>query len=1055
MGRSRGFTQQVRDALGRLNDPASLAIHPLAQEAARRAHPGQSAGEMLQAQLLAAIEQLRPVSADAARALAVSRRYQLVRLRYVEEHTVAQVCRALAVSETEYYRTHTQALDQIAMLVASSMGHSQTLTTADPNRPPRVAATDRPFGREPFRTPLVGRRAELAFLMEQFGAAASGDGGRMVAIGGDAGVGKTRLVEELGLWVQAQEGQLLVGRYLREGRAAYAPWVEALRPALQALRPQVLARMVHPYLRDLMQIFPELIRLPITEAPDTSPDVLTPADRRQRLHDGLASLLGVLADDRPAVLLLDDCHWAPSLAVLAHIARRLAGANVLLVATYRESELAAQPELAQSLNDLQRADLLTAITLRPLDEAETTTIIAHHFGTAAARLLAPHVFRATRGNPFFIEETLESLLERGVVQPKASGWAVTDGASIGLPESVQHLVRERVALLGRDGATTLAQASILGLEFPHRDLLGLASVDEEALASILARAITMRLLVDRSQGGVERYGFVDDQVKDALYQAIPLPQRRQWHRTAGQLLAERVGENDDQYLEELARHFVEGNDPERGAAYSFRAGRKAAAVYAWPQAVSYYRQALVLWDQMGGHAEQRAEVCLQLGDTTYRSTLDVSQGIRYLERALSFCQELRDQFRQGMVHLAIGREYANSANVLLRDQEQALGHFHLARAVFEALPESPQLCDVYGALADAHAFRFDGVELVSWAKRAVEIAERVDDLPRTVQTRSTLGAALAATGRVRAGLTRITRAYRLAMRHRLGIPADLALSHLCWINKTIDPRAVLVAVRRSTTHQTIPTLFWLPGSVLVACARTGDLAQGRRVLAALRKRVEASGQPQHGVVPAEVGFFLARCGEWEEAERLLLDAFQWAVASHDRSWEALVGGALAELYFLQRDYQRAEAYLVEAVGLRRRGGYVLGLVELLALLAELRVATGQLDAASQAVAEAKTILLRRDRWGRLAAAVDLAESVVDAARGRWTEAKVAAARALEHYRTHGLRWEEARAHESWGRAVAAAPSGYLEARGHLEQAAHLWDSMGAPAFADRCRTRLN
>src|SRR5207247_2476181 len=135
-----------------------------------------------------------------------------------------------------------------------------------------------------------------------------------------------------------------------------------------------------------------------------------------------------------------------------------------------------------------------------------------------------------------------------------------------------------------------------------------------------------------------------------------------------------AGANADPWLEELARHFIEGRDAEKGADYAYRAGRRADRLYAWSRSIPLYRTAAELWEKLGGHLQQLAAVYEQLGDASFKSTIDATHGLHYLERALALYEQLGDRRKQATIHSQIGREYAFGSNPATRDTEKGIGH---------------------------------------------------------------------------------------------------------------------------------------------------------------------------------------------------------------------------------------------------------------------------------------------------------------------------------------------------------------------------------------------
>src|SRR5262245_38228474 len=316
----------------------------------------------------------------------------------------------------------------------------------------------------PLGVPFVGRSAELEFLKVEYDRVAGGAGGRLLLISGDAGVGKTRLVRELGAYVLGKQGLFLEGHYLREGEAPYGPWVAALRAALRDLTPPELAQMAGPFGADLVPVLPELAGLADPALPGLPAG---PDDRRQRLYDAFAELIGGLARPCGLLLLLDDLQWAPGLTLLSHVARRLSSTRALIVGAYRGPELREQPALVRSWAELNRARLALHLTLLPFEEQETAELIGRYLGEAPAQELRGMLHRRAKGNAFFIEELLRSLVESGAVRARAdgSGWQVAAAVDLTLPESLKLAVEERVDRLGTLAKEVLTEASVFGQSF--------------------------------------------------------------------------------------------------------------------------------------------------------------------------------------------------------------------------------------------------------------------------------------------------------------------------------------------------------------------------------------------------------------------------------------------------------------------------------------------------------------------------------------------------------------------------------------------------------------
>jgi predicted ATPase/DNA-binding CsgD family transcriptional regulator len=908
----------------------------------------------------------------------------------------------------------------------------------------------------PGRTPLVGRTEELDYLQGTFDAAAAGRGGALVLLSGAAGVGKTRLALEAAAYARERGGLLLHGQYLREGGVPYGPWVDALRAGLRGRTPEEVAALIGAFAADLAQILPELAeRL----GPFPATPRLAGEDQRRRLYDGVwetFSNLGRTAGGG-AVLLLDDLQWAPGIALLTYVARRLGEARLLVLATYRDQELAEQAALARELAELNRARLYVALPLRALVEDQTAEMVAHALGAAPAAQLAARVHRTTGGNPFFVEEVLHSLVERGAVSREAGGWAVADPSGVRLPDSVQVVVEERVGRLGEAAREALVRAAVLGQEFDFAALQALSGLDEEQLLDLVDRAIAARILVDRSEPGRERYAFADDQVQEVLYARIGSARRRRYHLQAGRVLEALYAGREEAHLEELARHFVEGNDPEKGADYAYRAGVRADRLYSWSRSIPLYRTGLTLWERLGGHIEQRAAVCERLGDACFKSSLDSPEALGCFERALALYEELGNRRKQATIHSQIGRELLAGSSPAVYDAAAARRHLDTAREILEELPESMALGLVYATLATCERRSNRWLDSAEWTRKAIAVGERLQQPALIAHGRAFMGADLAALGDFAAASAMLEDAWSLATQQNLAFQASESrlVGTLVALYYRF-PRFGLDWAARPPDFGTHHSASFIPAALVGIHALMGNFVEAERILRELRERLEADGQPTHSAVPYTIAPFFLLKGEWERAERFMTEALDWASRVGMGESFGHLSEQLGTLYLEMGAPDHAEPHLSRAVARATAGVDNAQRVNILPKLAMLYLRTGRPDEAEQSLGAAREILGRATKWGGLPAEVDLAEGLVRAAAGRWPEAEEAFARAIATDQRFSLPWDEAKVYYEWSCSLldAGGPKRREQARELLGRALALWEPMGAAPYAERCRQRL-
>ena len=579
---------------------------------------------------------------------------------------------------------------------------------------PRVFPHGGFLGAHPGR-PLFGRDAELARLLDAFGGAREGRG-RVVALVGEPGVGKTRLAQQAHLLADERGFLVLVGRcYEERASLPLFPFVDALAAGL-ATAPEAVRR-------ELPRRWPELEWLLGKRPSDLAANPLGQSDdARLHLFAAVAEFIRELAAAAPVAFLLDDLHWADSasLALLVYLARDLAARPVLLLMTYRDIDMANQPALVAAVRDLTRERLLDRLSIRGLALEDTADLVRAHLGDeSVSDAFVSLVHHRTDGNAFFIEEVLSALVEQRQFSGSTSIWSSESGGqSLPLPESIRSVVAQRIERLGPTAGEVLRMASVLGQQFDLPILLSAADAPEDAVLADLQAAVNARLIQEQQAGHAGRYGFIHALVQQTLYEHQPL-QRRRLHARVGQAI-ERVRGKRADAAAELARHFFASGDTERAIRYSVVAGDHSARLYAHAEAAEHYQRAIDLAVE-GDDEQQLATLHCKLGtELNYMSRRDEAQAA--YERALSAFERTRDTAGQARAHHGL-------ATVQHGRWDFAAELPHLEAA----LRLSPDEATVERAwlLLDAVRVRCivaDYSAAVPLAARAISIVEQLDDV---------------------------------------------------------------------------------------------------------------------------------------------------------------------------------------------------------------------------------------------------------------------------------------------------------------------------------------
>jgi len=478
---------------------------------------------------------------------------------------------------------------------------------------------------------FVAREEELERLAQLWKEAVAGDL-RLALLAGEPGVGKTRLAAELAGQVHDLGVTVLAGRCDEDLGVPYQPFVEALRHFVDHVPAEELAARLGRYGGELVRLVPEAEGVPGLSPPLHS----DPETERYRLFDAVAAWFAAASRDEPILLVLDDIQWAagPTLLLLRHlVSRRVDATRLLIVGTYRDTELWHDHPLVEVLADLRRQEGVERFSLTGLDQAGVARLMEQRMGRTLVDEelpLARAIYQETEGNPFFVREVLRHLAESGATDVPVE--------ELGIPEGVREVVGRRLARLSRDTNHVLRLAAVVGTEFEVPILQEAEQLDEERLLCALEEAGRARLIVDVPGN---RYRFAHSLVRHTLYESLSAARRVRLHTRVGEAIEAVHALRLDDHMPALVHHWSRAAAPRaetaRAVRYALRAGDLAQAQLAHHEAAGYYRQGLELLDAGGSDDAQRAQLLVllgeaqhRMGDPGYRAT--ILEGARLAER---------------------------------------------------------------------------------------------------------------------------------------------------------------------------------------------------------------------------------------------------------------------------------------------------------------------------------------------------------------------------------------------------------------------------------------
>jgi tetratricopeptide (TPR) repeat protein/tRNA A-37 threonylcarbamoyl transferase component Bud32 len=444
--------------------------------------------------------------------------------------------------------------------------------------------------RQAERTPLVGRETETGELKRLLARMLTGQGG-FALVGGEPGVGKTRLARELMEQARQRGCLCLTGRcYEMEGAPPFVPFIEMTEQAVHIV-PQAVREAMGDIAPEISTIVPSLRRTysdiaPVPEVP--------PEQRRRLVFSAYVEYMQRASQKSPMVVLFDDLHWAdePTLQLLQHVAPHLASMRLLVVGTYRDVELDVKRPFAKTLEELFRQRLATRISLRRLSESGVQQMLSAMSGSAPPSGLAKAVFRETEGNPFFVEEVYQHLAEEGKLFDDSGAWkADLRVDTIEVPEGVRLVIGRRLERLGEHARKVLTAAGVIGRTFPIDVLQAIVDVSEDEVLDALDEAERAQLVASEPGHRTPRYEFVHELIRTTLASGLSIPRRQRLHLKIADALERLRTASLESHASVLAHHLYQAGaaaDVQRTARFLMLAGRRAIAAGAFEETLETF-----------------------------------------------------------------------------------------------------------------------------------------------------------------------------------------------------------------------------------------------------------------------------------------------------------------------------------------------------------------------------------------------------------------------------------------------------------------------------------
>ncbi len=862
---------------------------------------------------------------------------------------------------------------------------------------------------------FVGRAGELAELQRAFDEAASGRPG-LVLVGGDSGVGKTRLVSEFEQRLELRSEDEPVGGsesagviFLRgqsveqsDGDLPYAPLLSALRPVVRG-RHEALGELSAGDRSQLATILPGL------EDDGRARDQRSDPSGQLRLFEAMLELLEILADCAPLVLALEDVHWADrsTRAFIAFAARSLRQTRVLLLLSYRADELHRRHPLRPLLSELERLDRARRIDLRPFDRDELSEVLTDILGSAPDGMLLNRLFARSEGNPLYTEELL------------AAG---TDGRGAA-PQSLRDAFIARIEELSPD-AQRIARVVSVGRVLNEATLAAVTGMELDAVQAALRDAVAEQVLIPCDETG---FGFRHALLREALHDDLLPGERSELHLALAHQLELDCAIDDEQELDRttaIAGHYAAAGDQPAALRSTIAAARAAQRVFAFGEAADLADRALELWPRVDdpqdvagvGHVE-----LLEIGARAHGDAGKRTRAESLLREALRELGPTADPGRYAFLLARLSRTIW-----MLNQGAEAVAAAERARAILPDDEEAGVRSLILAWLARMRLLRGNFQDAVTDGEPALELAVAAGDRSAESNLLNTLGMAKAHLQELDEGVALLRRAIDVAAEVEDLDGVSTAYENLADVLGLAGRSREALQVAREGSER-LPRRFarrqdWLALTVSEQAFDCGDWVAARTALDRTPARMMGLIQIFRALCAASLELGVGN----EDAAEELLDTIAEGIAiTTEPQWIGAYGSLRAELHARRGDLDDA----------RRHAEQGLGRLEVctddairIARLSAVAVAV-EADRAQRA-RDLRDTAGRRDALARARIHMDRLEAAVQAG-GAVEHARLAQAKAdLARARGRGRAREYATAAETWesiGRPYPAAQARWREA----------------------------
>jgi class 3 adenylate cyclase len=594
---------------------------------------------------------------------------------------------------------------------------------------------------------IVGRDEEIESLDEALFAASRGNG-RVVALAGDAGLGKTRLAGEVARRAGTLGMTVLWGGCAESDLALpYLPFLEAIGNWMTSCEIDRLRDRLGPSASQLAQLFPSF-----GEPPAVS-DTGDAAQAKLRLYEALVALLRIAAGTDGLLVVVEDIHWADSSTrdLLNYMTRRIRGAPIMILVTYRNDELHRKHPLLPIVQAWRRSREAEFIEIEPLVPESVARMVEAIFEESSVSAeFRDFMHERSEGNPFVLEELLKEAVDRGDIYRTEDGWDRKKLTELRVPRSVSEGILLRVERLPEQHAEVLQAAAVLGQTFTYPVLVAVTGLDQAAVQEAILTCVQQQLL-DEDRNSPGRYRFRHAITRESIYDDMIAPRRQELHARAADVLQAQA----TVAAVEVAQHLMAAGKFVEAVPWCIAAGDAAMAGTAFVDAKTLYECSLPYVTDVS----ERAELLGRIGEAC-ATGVDLSGAEQYLTEAIETLERVGERSKAASRRLVLGRVHWVQARPV-----EARAEYERARHALEPFGPSVDLAVAYIRLSGLASFDTRSEEARALAEHAMEVASAAGADEARIWAAGFLGLALVGLGREQEGVDWMTRSIDEGIEH--------------------------------------------------------------------------------------------------------------------------------------------------------------------------------------------------------------------------------------------------------------------------------------------------